>query len=359
VKIGLVIYGSLDTLSGGYLYDRKLVEYLQQQGDVVEILSIPWRNYPAHLLDNFSGSLLARLENLAVDVLLQDELNHPSLFRLNQRLRGKVGYPIVSIVHHLRSSEAHPPALRWLYRRVERRYLRSVQGFVYNSRTTQAAVAALRGEAAGGIVAYPGGDRFSPAISAAAVAQRARRAGPLHILFVGNLTPRKGLHTLIESLARLHARGWLLHVIGRQDVDPGYTARVKRMAAALGVKDRVIFTGKLSENELNDAWIRSHLLAVPSQYEGFGIVYLEGMGFGLPAVGSAAGAAVEIIEDGVNGCLVQPDDPAGLAQRLAALVGDRGLLERMSLAALERFASFPTWADSAARIREYLQSLVS
>ena len=53
MKIGLIIYGSLDTLSGGYLYDRMLVDYLRAQGDTVEIISLPWRNYAAHLTDNF------------------------------------------------------------------------------------------------------------------------------------------------------------------------------------------------------------------------------------------------------------------------------------------------------------------
>ena len=53
MKIGFLIYGSLDTLSGGYLYDRKLVEYLRTQGDTVQIISLPWRNYAAHLSDNF------------------------------------------------------------------------------------------------------------------------------------------------------------------------------------------------------------------------------------------------------------------------------------------------------------------
>ena len=54
MRIGLLIYGSLDTLSGGYLYDRKLVEHLRQAGDSVEIVPLPWRSYPAHLADNLS-----------------------------------------------------------------------------------------------------------------------------------------------------------------------------------------------------------------------------------------------------------------------------------------------------------------
>ena len=79
-----------------------------------------------------------RLRAADVDVLLQDELNHPSLFGVNRRLRGRVRYPIVSIVHHLRSSEEHPPLLRRLYRQVESLYLNSVDAFIYNSHTTRA-----------------------------------------------------------------------------------------------------------------------------------------------------------------------------------------------------------------------------
>src|SRR5512137_1397143 len=97
MKIGLLIYGSLETLSGGYLYDRLLVEYLRAQGDTVEIISLPWRNYAAHLGDNFRFRLPPGLE-----LLIQDELNHPSLVGANL---GKHTYPVISLVHHLRCSE--------------------------------------------------------------------------------------------------------------------------------------------------------------------------------------------------------------------------------------------------------------
>jgi hypothetical protein len=53
MRIGFVVYGPLDTLNGGYLYDRKLIEYLRAQGDTVEIIPLSWRNYAAHLTDNF------------------------------------------------------------------------------------------------------------------------------------------------------------------------------------------------------------------------------------------------------------------------------------------------------------------
>ena len=84
MNLGLLIYGSLETLSGGYLYDRKLVEYLRSQGDMVEVSSLPWRNYPAHLADNLNFRLPR-----GPALLIQDELNHPSVLAANARPRGQ------------------------------------------------------------------------------------------------------------------------------------------------------------------------------------------------------------------------------------------------------------------------------
>ncbi len=59
MHLGLVVYGSLETVSGGYLYDRKLVQHLQSRGDEVEVISVPWRPYGRGLLDNLSPALLS------------------------------------------------------------------------------------------------------------------------------------------------------------------------------------------------------------------------------------------------------------------------------------------------------------
>ena len=146
MRIGLVIYGSLDTVSGGYLYDRKLVAHLRRQGDAVEIISQTPAGYVRHLGQNFSAELRRRLQSASYDVLLQDELNHPSLFLLNRQLKRHVGYPLVSIVHHLRVSEQHNTLLSPFYRYVERLYLHTIDGFIFNSPTTLDAVRELQGD---------------------------------------------------------------------------------------------------------------------------------------------------------------------------------------------------------------------
>ncbi len=174
MHLGLVIYGDLETRTGGYLYDRRLAQHLQLAGDRVSIVSLPWRSYRRHLGDNLSSNVAGRLIDLGADLMLEDELNHPSLLAANRALT-RAGTPIVSIVHHLRSSEAWSAWLRVAYRTIERAYLRGVDGFVYNSQATRLAVERLAGTAKPFVLASPGGDRLGSGPTPDAVRARAVR----------------------------------------------------------------------------------------------------------------------------------------------------------------------------------------
>jgi glycosyltransferase involved in cell wall biosynthesis len=354
MRVGLVIYGSLETISGGYLYDRKLVEHLQRQGEQVEIISLPWRNYARHLGDNLSLPVLRRLRQLRVDVLLEDELNHPSLFWTNRRLVG--AFPLISIVHHLRSSESRPLWQNYFYRLIERSYLKSVDGFIFNSQTTRHVVEDLTGEKKPGLVAFPAGDRLSPHISSEDIARRACQAGPLHLLFLGNVIPRKGLHTLLEALSMLPKDAWRLSVAGRLDIDLAYSDSIRRQVTIFGLTDEVVFLGPLEDEELREQMRLSQVLALPSSYEGFGIAYLEGMGFGLPAIATSAGAAGEIITNGSDGFLIKPGDAPALKDCLQELAQDRQRLLELSLAARIRYESHPGWEQTGRNIRGFLET---
>ena len=356
MKIGLIIYGRLQTLSGGYLYDRQLVEHLEAAGDEVEIVSLPWEGYGRSLLHNVWFALAEQLRLADFDLLLQDELNHPSLFWLNRRLRGHISYPIVSIVHHLRCSELRPRWQNWLYQLVEKRYLASVDGFVFNSQTTRQVVQSLVGDAQPHVVAFPAGDRFQQTLTPEQVADRAQQPGPLRLLFVGNLMPRKGLHVLLEAVAGLPKSDWQLDVVGDTAVTPRYTQQIQQQINHHGLENNVTLDGPLNDETLSAQMAQSHLLVVPSSYEGFGIVYLEGMAFGLPAIAGRGGAAHEIISEGVDGFLVA--DAAALRQHLHTLHHNRARLTQLSHAAQDRFATHPTWADSMTQIREFLQSVI-
>jgi len=358
VHVGLLIYGSLTTVSGGFIYDRNLVRYLREAGDRVDVISLPWRRYGLSLLDNLNSGLRRRLTQAAFDVLLEDELVHPSCFWLNQRLRPRLGYPVIAIVHHLRCRERHSAFMTRLYRRVEQRYLASVDGCICVSRTTAKDVEDLVGRGRPLVVAPPGGDRLTGKITAEQIVAKAVEPGPLKIISVANLIPRKGIHTLITALASLPHNDWQLTVAGSLNMDTSYVGSIRRQIEQEKLNHRISLLGKVSDEELAILLPQYHLLAVPSSYEGFGIVYLEGMQFGLPAIAGTAGAAREIIRHGHNGFLVPPGDAAALARHISLMMEDRELLKRLSLTAHRNAQAHPTWNDSAARARSFLQNFL-
>ena len=357
MRLGILIFGSLETLTGGYLYDRKLVEYLRCRGHEVEVIAKPYHSYPRHLLDNFSPSLVGQLRRLPLAILLQDELDHPALFLLNRRLRAKVSFPIISIVHHLRSNERRSTWQNRFYRYIEHNYLMTLDGFVFNSQTTRRAVESIIGTERPSVVAYPGGDRLPINITEREIAARAKHPGPLRVVFVGNVIRRKELHALLAALAQLPRGTCTLAVIGSLFVDKRYVSAIRHQVAESGLADRVVFLGSIPDTELAVQLRESHVLAVPSSYEGFGIVYLEGMAAGLPAIASTAGATAEIVTHGTNGFLIQAGDTASLVHCLRDLSQDRDRLLSMSLNARRCFESSPTWQMTAERILMFLETI--
>ncbi|MFC6905175.1 glycosyltransferase family 4 protein [Halalkalicoccus tibetensis] len=349
MHVGLAVYGDLEPRSGGYLYDWRLAEGLRARGDRVDVVSLPETSYPRSLGHNLSGRLKRELER-PFDVLLQDELCHPSLVGLNRRIDRE--YPIVSIVHHLRANETTGPK-RHLFRAIERAYLSTVDAVVCNSRPTRAAVAELTDVP--GVIAWPGGDRFGSYPSDDAIVERAREE-PFEVVFVGNQIPRKGLDSLVRGLSRVEEE-WHLTVVGGA-ADPEYSEGVRALVRENGLADRVEFTGRLEEEALADRLASAHLLAVPSIHEGFGIVYLEGMAFGLPALATTSGGASDVVTDGETGYLVEPGDEAAIARAVEECASDRDRLVELSLAARRRFERHPTWDGMAGRIRSFLETRV-
>jgi glycosyltransferase involved in cell wall biosynthesis len=358
MDVGLIIYGDLETLTGGYLYDRRLVDYLRAQGDQVEVISLAWRNYGRHLTDNLSRRLSRRLQAAKFDVLIQDELNHPSLFLMNARLKRRVNYPLVTLVHLLRSSESHPAWLKPMYEAVERQYFKTVDGAIFNCNTTRAAVMQLIGRDMPGVVAYPGRDHLHYEFSLEEVAERARRPGPLRIIFVANVVPGKGLNTLIDALSRMTPGSWRLMAVGSLTMDAAYAQSIRNHIVRAGLSDYVDLVGAVPNEEIPGYLDRNHVLVVPSHYEALGIAYLEAMGCGLPVIATAAGGAHEIISHGEVGFLTLPGDVNMLARYLRQIDQERERLLEMSLAAYQRIRRHPTWDQSFARVRDFLQSLV-
>ncbi|MCF7797603.1 MAG: glycosyltransferase family 4 protein [Lentisphaeria bacterium] len=360
MRIGLVIYGELNTLSGGYLYDARLVEYLEDHADDVMIFSIPPGSYWQSRRHQPGNRLIPSIEEADLDILIEDEWVHPAVFGLNDHLRRTASYPIVSLVHLLTSFDAHPVYSAWLYRHGERRHLKSVDGLILNSQTSlQQAKSLVGGELPPHAVAVPAGDNFPRVkIEPQKIPHHMTAPGPLKILFVGNVIPRKGLHVLIRAVRQLPRDDYQVTVAGRTDMEPRYAQQIKNLVSKLGLQKQVSFRGPVRGSNLAALYQTHHVMALPSTLEGYGIVYVEAQQFGLPVIGTTAGAAKEIITNGKNGYLIPPGSHQHLALRLKHLHDDRNLLLTLSRNARHAYRRHPTWQQSCATIRAFLETLV-
>jgi glycosyltransferase involved in cell wall biosynthesis len=108
--------------------------------------------------------------------------------------------------------------------------------------------------------------------------------------------------------------------------DFNYGAQLKRLTEEANVQDNVIFYGPINGKEKFEAFSAANIVAVPSIYEGFGMLLLEAMAAGKPLVATNTGAAPEIIQNGKNGILVNPSDVEDLAGRITELLSDDQLM---------------------------------
>jgi glycosyltransferase involved in cell wall biosynthesis len=197
------------------------------------------------------------------------------------------------------------------------------------------------------------------------------------VLFVGRMSPEKGVHVLIDAfraVAHAFPRADLrligpLDVAPKQFVDPfrkdDSLRRLERFfakpgrymeslwQAALPLGARVRYDGPISNADLGYHYSNAALFVFPSiWHEPFGIPIIEAMAAGLPVITTRGGAASEIVVDGKTGLLVDRGDAKGLAAAMEALLRDAQLRERMGAAGRDRVASFFTWDGAARRLQK-------
>jgi D-inositol-3-phosphate glycosyltransferase len=196
-----------------------------------------------------------------------------------------------------------------------------------------------------------------------AQAARARLgiAGDRVLLFVGRLTPIKGLETLLRALAAvsLGSASPSIHlvVVGGEKGGHDDTPSLRRLAAELGVSDRVDFRGQLPQDALPEYYRAADLCLMPSRYESFGMVALEAMASGIPVVASRVGGLAVTVQDGVTGVLVPEGDVDALARAVGSLLGDERRRQLLGLQAVEWARRFG-WPCVARQVVELYGELV-
>lgn len=217
----------------------------------------------------------------------------------------------------------------------QRRLYEGAAGVIGMSRWMARALTELSGvpEARAHVV-HPGATALGPHAGAMTARGQPRR----RLLFVGTQFALKGGDLVVAALARL-----------RREVDPQITLTVagpSTWPARGGPPDGVRFLGNLPPGRVAQLWDAHDLFVMPSQFEGFGIVFVEALAGGLPCIGRDACAMPEIISPGVNGGLVTSDDPDEMSDLIARTLTDDGLYAACAAAAPATEAHF-TWGRAA------------
>jgi glycosyltransferase involved in cell wall biosynthesis len=351
------IPGDLSTATGGYGYDRKIMQGLRELGWTVVHIELgdgfPWPS-DATLksgLSRFSGLAYGCpivIDGLAFGVMPQEV----SLLSIK--------HPLIALVHH-------PLALETGLSEPQRKHLReSEQQALHFARqviVTSSATALLMsdyGVADRDVTAIlPGTEVSKKAVKLRTQSSmqhsnnRVKPDEPLKLLSVGTLTPRKGFDVLVRALAQVKDLNWTLTIVGDEKRDADCASRIKNDISHFGLHNRIKLSGTLTEDELATYYVESDIFVLASKFEGYGMAYAEAMAYGLPVIGSNAGAIASTVPPEA-GLLVPPDNVDELASAIRLMVPDLDIRVRLSEGARRASLRQPTWLASAQEFERVL-----
>jgi glycosyltransferase involved in cell wall biosynthesis len=334
----LVVPGRLETLTGGYGYDRRIVAGLTARGWSVIVRQLDdsfprptslAREAAARVLASIPDGATVLVDGLALGAL-PDEARHEAA-----RLR------LVALVHHPLAGETGIDAsLAIELEASERRALAAVKQVIVTSHATAGALAGYGVDRQRIAVVEPGTD---PAPLA-----RGSRNGPVRLLCVAALIPRKGHDVLFRALGSIPSRRWRLTCVGSFERDPATAERLRTLLCAEGLEDRVELAGEMDAVQLAPYYDAADVFVLPTHYEGYGMAVAEALACGLPVVGTATGAIPELVGNEA-GIVVPTGDVNALALALTQILNDTptGVREKLAEGARRVRERLPTW-DAAA-----------
>lgn len=338
-RLVFVVPGRLDQLTGGYLYDRHIVDGLRARGRTVRVIELSPRPGAAIFAALAAGTPTI-IDGLALPGLEATVAAH------RQRL------PLIALVHHPLAEEtglSRTAAKRAA--RLEAAILPQCHGVICPSRKTAAAVERY-GVSPKRIAIIP------PGTAKPTAHRRARRGPARSLLSVAGLVRRKGHAVLVAALTRIRDLDWELVCIGSLERDPATTRAVRRMIAAAHLERRIRLAGEWPPASVANAYRAADIFVLPSFHEGYGMVYAEAMAHGLPIIATTAGAIPDTVPRSA-GLLVPPGDPVSLARALRRMLITPALAAKLAAGSVAAGARLPEWRQAIEHWEKALESFTS
>ncbi|MCY1707058.1 glycosyltransferase family 4 protein [Pannonibacter sp. SL95] len=336
--------GDINTPTGGYGYDRRIIAGLEALGWRVDLLPLgdTYPFPPQDVLDTAYDRLaaLAPATRVVVDGLAYARLGaRAAELGRHLQLTALVHHPLC-LEHGLSADEAA------LLKSEEGAALAHAQKVIVTSPATAVLVQDLFAMPVGRIgVVEPGTDP--------APAARGSGGPGVALISVGSVLPRKGHDLVVAALARLTDLDWSLRIIGGlRDAD--CVTSIRRQIEDLGLSNRIELVGALDSAALEHAYAAADAIVLASRYEGFGMAFAEALAHGLPVVGSG-GAAVQKTFALGGALYVEPDDLDGLTDALDKVISDASLRQSLKQGALQAAAQLADWHAAAKLFSTYVE----
>lgn len=340
----LVVPGDLDTRTGGYGYDRRIVSGLRHLGWIVALETLDDSfPYPTAYARDQARRVLAGISDRTI--VMVDGLAFGTLPREAERERTRLR--LVALVHHPLAAETGLDD-RTVARleASERRALAAARLVIVTSPATATTLREY-GVTADRIVSVePGTDRAPLA--------HGSKDGKVRLICVASVVPRKGHEILAEALAAVRDRPWHLTCVGSLDRDPSTVHRFRAKLLERDLLARVTFTGDLDAPALEAEYDRADVFVLPTFYEGYGMAIAEALARGLPVISTPTGGIPALVTDAA-GILVPPGDVPTLARALAHIIDDETLRSSLAAGAKRVRARLPTWEEAAAKMAAALE----
>jgi glycosyltransferase involved in cell wall biosynthesis len=336
-RLAFAVPGHLATPTGGYAYDRRMIAELEKLDWKIDIIELgenfPWANRDTLMAAEARLLMVPPSRQILVDGLALGVLPEAA-----RRLREQ--HTLVALVHHPLALETGlSPAQAEILQASEHAALMAARHVIVTSGATAQQLADRYQVPRDKItIVRPGTDPVTPAPGS--------RDGIVRILSVGAIVPRKGFDILLAALATLTDLPWRLTVAGDRERDPATAARLEADIARLKLGPRVRMLGVVSAEHLADLYARCDIFALASRFEGYGMAYSEAIAYGLPVIGTRAGAIPETVPSGA-GILVDPGDIALFAHALRSVVANAEVRRQLAGAARAAAMGLPRWHDSA------------
>ena len=343
----MITLGDPEQLTGGYLYHRRMADAAPAHDACVRFVSFP--ALPSLLPAVRARALLGRACARGTDVVVLDSI--AAAFVAPGLMLRPPPIPLVAILHQPPGGIDHGRTRTAVQARLDRASYRRATALILASAALAPRLpAALRART----VVIPPGRDVAPPPAATGDMRRGRRAALLH---VGNWVERKGLLDLLTAVAALPEDAATLHIAGRDDVERGYSARVRARLAGPDLAGRVVVHGPLGPNRISALYHGADVFVLPSVREPYGTAYGEAMAAGLPVVGWRAGNLPHLAAHGQEGLVLPPGDVDALTAALRRLADDEPYRRRLGRAARRRAESLPTWDQSAAQLFATLRGI--